>query len=111
VFLVYSELQRTNSSPSSSNRQQQFRGLGYVDSRRNVLSVVVELKGGVVENDDDKRERRVRDDRGRRKRRRKNGISGVRFIEDKTIEIDLVQDVTGLRSRKGDTGSVLWYAR
>jgi hypothetical protein len=80
------------------------------------LSVVVELKGGVVENDDDKRERRMRDDRGRRKRRRKNGNgngngNGIRYVEDKTIEIDLVQDVTGLRSRKGDTGSVLWYAR
>lgn len=29
----------------------------------------------------------------------------------KRIEITLAQDVTGLRSRAGDTGSVIWRAR
>lgn len=32
-------------------------------------------------------------------------------VPDKTIEIDVAQDTTALRSRKGDTGSVLWHAR
>lgn len=31
--------------------------------------------------------------------------------KSKTIEVELVQDVTGLRSRVGDTGSVIWRAR
>jgi hypothetical protein len=35
----------------------------------------------------------------------------VRREQDKVIEIELVQDKTALRSRKGDTGSVLWMAR
>lgn len=36
---------------------------------------------------------------------------GHNEIEEKTLEIQLAQDKTALRSRKGDTGSVLWRAR
>ena len=32
-------------------------------------------------------------------------------VETQTIEIQLFQDKTALRSRKGDTGSVVWKAR
>ena len=28
-----------------------------------------------------------------------------------TLEVEIFQDKTALRSRKGDTGSVLWHAR
>ena len=39
----------------------------------------------------------------RQKKPRKN--------QGRTIEIEIAQDKTALRSRKGDTGSVLWKAR
>ncbi|EKM82033.1 hypothetical protein AGABI1DRAFT_70649 [Agaricus bisporus var. burnettii JB137-S8] len=125
VFLLYSELQRTKSNSTSNNGisssrstttttaldQPQHRGLGHVDSRRNVLSVVIELKGGeeeLLQLPASEIERHYKS--AKRARTRGEKKKKIRYIEDKTIEIDLVQDVTGLRSRKGDTGSVLWHA-
>ncbi|XP_006462152.1 hypothetical protein AGABI2DRAFT_206407 [Agaricus bisporus var. bisporus H97] len=126
VFLLYSELQRTksnstsndgiSSSPSTATATTvldppQHRGLGHVDSRRNILSVVIELKGGEEElpqlpaSEIELHYKSTKRTRTREKKKKK-----IRYIEDKTIEIDLLQDVTGLRSRKGDTGSVLWHA-
>jgi len=31
-------------------------------------------------------------------------------VRDKTLEVQLMQDKTALRTRKGDTGSVVWMA-
>ena len=59
------------------------RGLGYVDSHRDVLDIKFELKD-----------------------KKAKGLTVV-----KTVEIELFQDKTALRTRKGDTGSVLWKAR
>lgn len=60
------------------------RGLGYVDSHRDVLDIKFEI---------------IKDKKPKCP------------IVVKTVEIELFQDKTALRSRKGDTGSVLWKAR
>ena len=75
IFILYSELQATPNS----------RGLGYVDSHRDVLDIKFELHV---------------------KNKKPKGPTVV-----KTVEIELFQDKTALRTRKGDTGSVLWKAR
>lgn len=76
VFVLYTELQANIPS---------HRGLGYVNSHRDVLEIIFELKTV-------------------------HKIKKDLFL-DKTIEIELFQDKTALRTRKGDTGSVLWKAR
>lgn len=87
------------------NTPDQLRGLGHVDSKQNVLSVTIELRGGDVPIATSETELKPR------KRAKSKLKNRVRRIEDKTIEINLAQDTTALRSRKGDTGSVLWHAR
>lgn len=79
-----------------------FRGLGYVDSHQDILSISIELEGGQVPNT----ESGLQSQKKNVKRRAR-----TRQIADKTIEIEIAQDTTALRSRKGDTGSVIWYAR
>ncbi|KAF8801324.1 hypothetical protein BYT27DRAFT_7342039, partial [Phlegmacium glaucopus] len=76
IFILYSELQANIS----------IRGLGYVDSHRDVLDIKFELNKVV------------------KSKSRKD------LIVDKVVEIELFQDKTALRTRRGDTGSVLWKA-
>lgn len=85
IFLLYSEKQRNDADS---------RGLGYVDSHKDVLEIKFDLSF-----------KSTQDDSGSPHRKRK-----VKQIV-KTIEIELHQDKTALRSRKGDTGSVVWRAR
>lgn len=66
--------------------------MGYVDSHKDVLDIKFELTTVTTTVVKDK------------SRSRKDPIV------DKTVEIQLFQDKTALRSRKGDTGSVLWKA-
>jgi len=68
-----------------------FRGLGHVDSRKDTLSIDFELKAFVPPSDPSIKKSKTKQ-------------------RDKTIEVVLAQDKTALRSRKGDTGSVLWRA-
>ncbi|KAF8216457.1 putative methyltransferase-domain-containing protein [Mycena galopus ATCC 62051] len=82
VFILYSN----KSTPAPSN---QPRGLGYVDSHTDILSLNFELKTPSLSNQYSKAKRKIR---------------------DKTVEIQLAQDKTALRSRTGDTGSVVWRA-
>jgi hypothetical protein len=65
--------------------------LGYVDSHQDVLEIKFDVS--------------VKSPPGDKKSKRK-----AKQVE-KTIEIELHQDKTALRSRKGDTGSVVWRAR
>jgi len=76
VFILYSELQATPNS----------RGLGYVDSHRDILEITFDLELKAVH-------KKLKD-----------------LTVVKTIDIKLFQDKTALRTRKGDTGSVLWRA-
>ncbi|KZP30518.1 hypothetical protein FIBSPDRAFT_725793 [Athelia psychrophila] len=96
VFLLYTALL---ASPSEDAHTTGFHGLGHVDSRSDVLSVKFELTTPVLESDPG-----VAKTKGRSKRKAKTN-GGQR-----TVEVELAQDKTALRTRKGDTGSVLWQA-
>ncbi|KAJ7890570.1 putative methyltransferase-domain-containing protein [Mycena olivaceomarginata] len=84
IFILYS-----NKASASSNEP---RGLGYLDSHSDVLTLNFEVKSpspsdlGIT-----KAKRKVRE-------------------QTKTVEIQLAQDKTALRTRTGDTGSVVWRA-
>ncbi|KDR67997.1 hypothetical protein GALMADRAFT_105366 [Galerina marginata CBS 339.88] len=95
IFILYSEIQ-TGTPPESADK---FRGLGYVDSHKDVLEIKFELKNVVSSTSDTQLTGK-----------RKNKSRKVAKDLDKTVEIELWQDKTALRSRKGDTGSVLWKA-
>lgn len=88
VFLLYTRL-------AAKPHTEAMGGLGYVDSRTPVLSVKIELDLPTVQPSS-----------------RKKSSKGTRF-RDQTmaVEVELAQDPTSLRSRKGDTGSVLWRVR
>ncbi|KIK60522.1 hypothetical protein GYMLUDRAFT_43845 [Collybiopsis luxurians FD-317 M1] len=88
VFLLYTELQAQDhqtDSPSST-----FRGLGHVDSHQDILTVNFRLINPVSQ------------PLGKRGRKPQ--------LEILEKEIQIAQDKTSLRSRKGDTGSVVWKA-
>lgn len=75
-----------------------MQGLGYVDSRSPVLNVNIELDFSI--------------DQPTSRGNRKKGSKGPKPQKrNETIEVDLAQNPTSLRSRKGDTGSVLWRVR
>lgn len=71
--------------------------MGYVDPLKDSILVQLELKGlpSVVEVKKSKRGKK----------------SGLGLAQNKIVEVELAQDKTALRTRKGDTGSVLWMAR
>ncbi|TFK39432.1 hypothetical protein BDQ12DRAFT_603609 [Crucibulum laeve] len=102
IFLLYSNLQSTNSHIDSSGN---FRGLGHVDSRQDTLSIKFELKGSVTPDGSYSSSAGSNSKRGKQASKK-----GKIKKKDKTVEIELVQDKTALRSRKGDTGSVVWKA-
>ncbi|KAF5361918.1 hypothetical protein D9756_002627 [Leucocoprinus leucothites] len=89
-----------------SDAGQRFRGLGHVDSRKDTLTVTIELMGGNVPNDATE----ATAPKENRKLARHRNRTRARHIADKTIEVNIAQNTTALRSRKGDTGSVIWHA-
>jgi hypothetical protein len=99
VFLLYTRL----ASLGSADGSQPFRGLGFIDSREDTLTVCLELEAAQAPSD-------VIAGKGRSKRSRKAQNKSASPAM-KVVEIELAQDKTALHSRKGDTGSVLWQAR
>ncbi|RDB15880.1 Diaminohydroxyphosphoribosylamino-pyrimidine deaminase [Hypsizygus marmoreus] len=97
VFLLYSDLQSSVQSGSDV-----FRGLGHVDSRKDTMTISFELKDS-VSTTDTIAVSGSRSSRRNKKQRNRNDAG-------RTIQIELAQDKTALRTRKGDTGSVLWKA-
>ncbi|EEB94427.1 hypothetical protein MPER_06761, partial [Moniliophthora perniciosa FA553] len=96
VFLLYTELK----SHTQEDRQGSgFRGLGHIDSHKDVLTVKFELEPPTLPQD----HLGTKD----RKRQKKRGKSDHGPVE---VEVQIAQDKTALMSRKGDTGSVLWHA-
>jgi hypothetical protein len=91
VFLLYTRL--AAKSPTES-----VQGLGCVDSRSPVLNVNIELDLAIDQPTS----------HGNRRKGSKGSKPQKRHM---AIEVELAQNPTSLRSRKGDTGSVLWRVR
>jgi hypothetical protein len=87
---------RIYNMPPAKTRSQITFGAWDTSIHARTLSITFELKSGALESDPSVKQS---------KRKRRNGDI------TKTLEVELAQDKTALRSRKGDTGSVLWRAR
>jgi hypothetical protein len=85
IFILYSEKQ-LNSLDCG--------GLGFVDSNKDLLEIKFDISFKSPPGDSESPHRKLK----------------AKQVE-KTVEIELHQDKTALRSRKGDTGSVVWRAR
>jgi hypothetical protein len=84
--LLYVALQQASNPPS---------GLGHLDSRKDTLTITFELLPSS--------DTLLKRSKAKGKKRSEQN--------EKVIQVQLAQDKTALRSRKGDTGSVLWRAR
>ncbi|KAK0457832.1 putative methyltransferase-domain-containing protein [Desarmillaria tabescens] len=98
VFLIYSDLQG-GISPYSG----EFRGLGQQDSHHDVLTVQLDLCPPMGAPP-------VPLPRAKSSRHSSKRPTKLSRPAGRTIEISVAQDVTALRSRNGDTGSVVWKA-
>ncbi|KAF5383563.1 hypothetical protein D9615_003760 [Tricholomella constricta] len=94
VFILYSDLQTAVKAENGA-----FRGLGHVDSRKDTMTIAFELKAPASASD-------LNAHKSQRNRKARKISKDL----DKTVQIELAQDKTALRTRKGDTGSVLWKA-
>ncbi|CCM05019.1 uncharacterized protein FIBRA_07218 [Fibroporia radiculosa] len=98
VFLQYTNL----ASRAPADGTQRFRGLGHVDSYNDVLTIEFTIPAsprdhvGTIH----------RQGRSGKPVKRNRKTSG----QAQTLSVELAQDKTALRSRKGDTGSVVWHA-
>ncbi|KAG6907135.1 hypothetical protein DXG01_010354 [Tephrocybe rancida] len=96
IFLLYSGLLAGEKSDTDT-----FRGLGHVDSRKDIIMITFELKAPSQPSTTDSKV--TRSQRARKSQKPAK-------VTDKTVQVELHQDKTALRSRKGDTGSVVWKA-
>ena len=102
MFFLYTSVASRNVQDSL----HAFRGLGYLDSHQDVLTLEFTVRAAEeAEGDASKIQQ------GHVKRHRQARKKHHKPPEEKTIQVQLAQDTTALRSRKGDTGSVLWRAR
>ncbi|KAH9894755.1 putative methyltransferase-domain-containing protein [Cubamyces lactineus] len=103
VFLLYTDLAARKAADGSNG----FRGLGHIDSHEDTLTITLNL-GVPAKPGGDLGDAAGQDKPGRgvhKKRVRSN-----RNAVEQTLEVEILQDKTALRSRKGDTGSVVWHA-
>ncbi|VDC03572.1 unnamed protein product [Peniophora sp. CBMAI 1063] len=98
IFLLYTRLAAVKST--DDNDATHFHGLGFVDSAHDRLPVRLEIKPRAPAEPDTVSSGISR---GARKKRKA-------MISHMVCEWELWQDKTALRSRAGDTGSVLWQA-
>ena len=108
VFLLYTNL----ASRKAADGTTRFRGLGHIDSHEDVLTISLNIGMPAEE----QAAKSVNIPVARTNKHKHRGASrrkaqGKRRDEIETIDVEIVQDKTALRSRKGDTGSVLWHAR
>jgi len=94
VFLLYTRLAARGPLDGSTP----FRGLGHVDSHKDTLTIELTID---IPNDSAESESSI----GKAKKRKSK-----KARQERTFSIELAQDKTALRSRKGDTGSVVWHA-
>jgi hypothetical protein len=129
IFLLYTRL--ATLKPPDSSDAGHFHGLGSENSKEDSLLVRIELKPppastavttsepSLAPNSEKLDNRGAgRRNRGRKKKREgpqsRSGASigrGKELREPVVLEYRLFQDITALRSRSGDTGSVLWKTR
>ena len=109
VFLLYTNL----ASRKAADGTTRFRGLGHIDSHEDVLTISFNIGMPAEEQSAKAVNIPVAAPANKHKHRGalKRKVQGKRRDEIETIEVEIVQDKTALRSRKGDTGSVLWHAR
>ncbi|OSC97090.1 hypothetical protein PYCCODRAFT_1440527 [Trametes coccinea BRFM310] len=105
VFLLYTDLSARKAADGSSG----FRGLGHIDSHEDVLTVTLNL--GIP----DKPSMRPNEPPPAKHKHvhgthKKRARSDRKDEAERTLEVQIHQDKTALRSRKGDTGSVVWHA-
>ena len=138
IFLLYTRLAALK--PADSSDTGHFHGLGSENSKEDSLLVRIELKkppprgpstvatsasepspASNSEKSDDRNAGRRRN-RGKNKNKNKKqegnpqnrfdaSIGRGKVPEAVVLEYRLFQDITALRSRSGDTGSVLWKTR
>lgn len=122
IFLLYTRL--ATLKPPDGSDAGHFHGLGSENSKEDALLVRIELEPSSSTAAPSPREpekvNRSADRRSSkaRKRTRKDSGSRSNFTAGNegeprplVFEYELFQDKTALRSRSGDTGSVLWKAR
>ncbi|CDO75769.1 hypothetical protein BN946_scf185039.g5 [Trametes cinnabarina] len=103
VFLLYTDLIARKAADGSSG----FRGLGHIDSHEDTLAITLNL--GVPEKasaENSVLSEKHASARGSHKKK----VRGDKQVPERTLEVLIYQDKTALRSRKGDTGSVVWHA-
>lgn len=102
-----------------SASSDKFRGLGHLDSRQDILSIEFELKTSLpassrssTPNALSAHSERTGNSSHVKKRRsgKSSTVNSMITVPDRTVEVRLAQDTTALRSRTGDTGSVVWRA-
>ncbi len=109
IFYLYSHLAALK--PADSSDTGHFHGLGSENPNQDTILVSIELKPPTP--CDPPRNTET----GNQKRKRRKGGGSQKAKEERTgrdpivLEYVLLQDKTSLRSRSGDTGSVLWKAR
>ena len=135
IFLLYTRLAALKSPDSGDTGH--FHGLGSENSKEDSLLVRIELNphphppplastmntrttdpSSPASNSEkfDDRNNPGRRKRGKKKRESPQSGSGVsigrgKVLEPVVLEYRLFQNITALRSRSGDTGSVLWKTR
>ncbi|TFY73315.1 hypothetical protein EWM64_g10697, partial [Hericium alpestre] len=97
VFLLYTELATLKPADGDSNGV--FRGLGFLDNKKDTLTIQITTVPPVHQLPE------TVFGKGKRKSKSK-----IKKAELEVREFELAQDGTALRSRSGDTGSVLWKA-
>jgi len=126
IFLLYTRLAALK--PPDSSDTGHFHGLGSENSKEDVLLVRIELKPPSTTHPSPSKKVNPNADRRNRARKRKSSSSKSGIMaghgdgfgtrregggepQALVFEYKLFQDKTALRSRSGDTGSVLWKAR
>ncbi|EUC59702.1 methyltransferase, putative [Rhizoctonia solani AG-3 Rhs1AP] len=97
VFILYSR-------HFENKDEDGIQGLGSVNSLAGNLSLSFTLKPPLPEPSHSETFK----PKGRARHKKASNSKSEQI--EKTIEIEVFQDVTGLRSRKGDTGNVVWRA-
>jgi protein N-lysine methyltransferase METTL21D len=114
IFLLYTRLAALK--PPDSSDSGHFHGLGTENSKEDALLVRIELEPPPIARDPAPKSEKLNRNTGRRSRGKKregsrSKIDHRKEQESVVLEYRLFQDKTALRSRSGDTGSVLWKTR